>query len=126
LEAALKDKDYWVSQSAADTLAKIKDMRQRIQETSTVVNPEKQRREFAITVLSDTLRDIDRDLRQAAAEALSRLGDIAVVGPLVAALDDQDEWVGRAAALALNHLNWKPGPEDGRRSEKMKTLMYQI
>jgi hypothetical protein len=49
-----------------------------------------------------------------------------VVGPLVSTLDDEDQWVGRAAALALNHLNWQPGPEDARRAEKMKSLMLKV
>jgi hypothetical protein len=47
------------------------------------------------------------------------------VTPLVSALDDQDEWVGRAAALALNHLNWSPAAGDNRRAEKLKTLMLK-
>jgi HEAT repeat protein len=64
-------------------------------------------------------------LRQAAAEALGRIGGDRVVVPLVAALDDQDEWVGRAAALALNHLNWEPAPDDVRRAEKVKSLMHK-
>jgi HEAT repeat protein len=126
LEARVKHKDYWVSQSAADTLAKINDMRQRHIEVAAQVDPEKQKRELVIAVLTDTLRDMDRDLRQAAAETLGRITDLAVVGPLVSALDDQDVWVGRAAALALNHLNWKPGPDDGDRAAKMKSLMLKV
>ena len=76
-------------------------------------------------ILRDTLRDIDRDLRQAAAEALGRIIDDRVVPPLVAALDDQDEWVGRAAALALNHLNWAPAADDPGVPRNSKTLLHQ-
>ncbi|EEF60795.1 HEAT domain containing protein [Pedosphaera parvula Ellin514] len=126
LEDRVKHKDYWVSQTAADTLAKINDMQQRHIEVADQVDPEKQKRELAIAMLTDTLRDMDRDLRQAAAESLGRIADIAVVGPLVSALDDHDEWVGRAAALALNRLNWNPGPEDSSRADKMKSLMLKV
>jgi HEAT repeat protein len=66
---------------------------------------------------------MDRDVRQAAVEALGRIGEDRVVAPLISALDDPDEYVGRAAALALNHLNWEPAPDDTRRAEKLKTLM---
>ncbi len=124
LEAALNDREYWVAQSAADTLAKINDMRQRSEASALTEDPAKKKLDQAIAILSDTLRDVDRDLRQAAAEALGRITDDRVVVPLVAALDDQDEWVARAAALALNHLNWQPAPDDQRRAEKVKSLMH--
>lgn len=125
LEAAANDKEYWVAQSAADTLAKIHDMRQRLLETSSFIDPAKEKVSGAIAILLETLRDFDRDLRQAAAEALGRIDDVRVVTPLVSALDDQDEWVGRSAALALNHLNWSPAPGDARRAEKLKFLMLK-
>jgi HEAT repeat protein len=125
LEAALNDREYWVAQSAADTLAKINDMRQRSQETSFFTNPSKDKLRQALTVLVDSLRDFDRDFRQAAVEALGRIGDINAVPALVASLDDPDEWVGRSSALALNHLNWEPPPEDVRRTERIKSLMLR-
>jgi HEAT repeat protein len=125
LEAALTDREYWVAQSAADTLAKINDMRQRSHETSFFTNPAKEKLRQALAVLVDSLRDFDRDLRQAAVEALGRIGDVNAVPPLVSAIDDPDEWVGRAAALALNHLNWEPPPGDTRRAEKVKSLMLR-
>ncbi len=125
LEAAINDREYWVAQSAADTLAKINDMRQRHAEPTHDVDPAKVRETLAISLLIETLSDADRDLRQAAAEALGRFVDNRVVSPLVTALDDQDEWVGRAAALALNHLNWSPETRDVHQAEKMKTLMQQ-
>jgi len=125
LEAAINDREYWVAQSAADTLAKINDMRQRLVEPDHDVDPVKVRESLAISLLIETLQDGDRDFRQAAAEALGRFVDNRVVSPLVAALDDTDEWVGRAAALALNHLNWSPENGDMQQAEKMKTLMHQ-
>ena len=125
LEAAVNHHEYWVAQSAADTLTKINDARQRAANLGTLADPGKERTRVAIDILSGTLHDDDRDLRQAAAEALGRIGDHRVVPPLVAALDDEDEWVGRAAALALNHLNWEPAADDTRRAERLKTLMLQ-
>ena len=125
LEAAANDKEYWVAQSAADTLAKIHDMRQRHSETSFFQDPAKEKTNAAISILLEALRDADRDFRQAAAEALGRIDDVRVVNPLVSALDDQDAWVGRSAALALNHLNWAPAAGDARRAEKLKSLMLK-
>jgi HEAT repeat protein len=126
LEARVKHKDYWVSQSAADTLAKLNDVQQRHTELRAQMGPEKQKRELANAVLVDALKDMDRDLRQAAAEALGRFTDISVINPLVAVLDDKDEWVGRAAALALKRLNWQPDSNDAHRTEKMKSLLMKV
>ncbi len=125
LEAATNDKEYWVAQSAADTLAKINDMRQRALESVSFIDPNKQRIDLAVSILVDSLRDFDRDFRQSAVEALGRIGDAQGITPLVGALDDPDEWVGRAAALALNHLNWEPAEGDTRRLEKIKSLMLR-
>ena len=125
LEAAANDKEYWVAQSAADTLAKINDMRERTLETDALTDPAAQKIALAVNILVDTLGDFDRDLRQASAEALGRINDFSVITPLVNALDDSDEWVGRAAAFALNHLNWEPAPDDLHRKEKIKTLMLR-
>jgi HEAT repeat protein len=125
LEASLNDKEYWIAQSAADTLAKINDMRQRHLDTSFLTNPVQERLRQAVAILVETLRDADRDFRQAAVEALGRIGDASTIHPLVSALDDPDRAVGRAAALALNHLNWEPAADDQRRAEKVKTLMLQ-
>jgi len=45
LEAAVNDKEYWVAQSAADTLAKINDMRQReLEPTHSATPPRKSSR----------------------------------------------------------------------------------
>ena len=75
LEAAINHREYWVAQSAADTLAKINDARQRDLESSVFNDPARQRASRAIGILSETLHDTDRDLRQAAAEALGRIVD---------------------------------------------------
>jgi HEAT repeat protein len=123
LETAVNHNEYWVAQSAADTLAKINDMRQRALQAASVADPALERLGQVVAILTDTLKDQDRDFRQAAVEALGRIGDNRVVPPLVVALDDADQWIGRAAALALNHLNWEPRPDDTRRIDKLKSLM---
>lgn len=123
LEAAARDPEYWVAQSAADTLAKIKDARQRALENA--AKADKERLPRGMSILVDLLGDFDRDVRLASAEALGRMNDFKAIPSLVKAMDDSDEWVGRAAALALNHLNWSPDPSDVVRAQKMKRLVLQ-
>ena len=43
LEASVNDKEYWVAQSAADTLAKINDMRQRMLDGDSILDPAQQK-----------------------------------------------------------------------------------
>jgi HEAT repeat protein len=62
----------------------------------------------AVAPLIASLNDEEDSVRQAAAQALSRLGHSAVE-PLVAALADRDWNVRHAAAQALGGLGWKPG-----------------
>lgn len=62
----------------------------------------------AVPVLANALKGTNRDLRQAAAEALGRMGDQSAIEHLVEALSDEDQWVREAALYALNLLNWKP------------------
>jgi HEAT repeat protein len=66
-------------------------------------SPEK-RRKLAVSLFVATLCDVDRDLRQAAAEALGRLGDERVQSALVRALGDDDAGVRSAAETALKLL----------------------
>ena len=54
------------------------------------------------------LKDSDKDVRQAAAEALGKIGDIRAVEPLVAALKDGNSFPRKAAAQALEAMNWQP------------------
>lgn len=62
----------------------------------------------AITALTTALQSPNRDLRQAAAEAMGQLGDGRAIAPLTKALNDPDEWVRRAAVYALHDLGWMP------------------
>jgi HEAT repeat protein len=65
--------------------------------------PEK-RLKLAVSLLVATLCDEDRDLRQAAAEALGRLGDARAQSPLMRAMADVDAGVRHAAELAMKSL----------------------
>lgn len=62
----------------------------------------------AVSILAQSLVAANSDLRQAAAEALGRQGDVAAIQHLVGALCDEDQYVREAALNALNLLNWKP------------------
>ncbi|MFN7140193.1 MAG: HEAT repeat domain-containing protein [Limisphaerales bacterium] len=62
----------------------------------------------AVTVLAQGLKSPNRDLRQASAEALGRMGDYSAIPKLVAALWDEDRFVRDAALYSLNLLHWKP------------------
>jgi HEAT repeat protein len=55
-------------------------------------------------------QDVDREVRQAAVEALSGQQDARAVEALQRALDDTDLWVRRAAARGLQIVE---GPADG-------------
>jgi HEAT repeat protein len=62
-----------------------------------------------MSLLVAMLCDADRDLRQAAAEALGRLGDRRGESALTYALADPDPWVRHAAGQSLPMLAATPG-----------------
>jgi HEAT repeat protein len=62
----------------------------------------------AVMALAGAIQAPNRDLRQGAAEALGRLGDLRGIASLTKALGDRDEWVRRAALYALHDLGWQP------------------
>lgn len=102
---ALKHKNDAIRETAADTLRLIGQTRAM---NSYLAAEMGTKSNSAIPVLANALKGSNRDLRQAAAEALGRIGDQAAIEPLVEALTDQDQWVREAALYALNLLNWKP------------------
>ena len=65
--------------------------------------------------LVEQLQSFDWNLRARAAETLGRIGDGRSVGPLVAALEDDDSDVRQKAAESLDTLGWQPKNEDEER-----------
>jgi len=76
---------------------------------STVPDPEKNHR-HAVNLFAGILTDADRDLRQAAVEALARLGGQRAEAALTRALRDADAGVQLAAELSLKQFDRKPSP----------------
>ncbi len=66
-----------------------------------LVSAPAKRRKLASSLFIGLMSDSDRDLRQAAAEALGRLGDARAKSPLLRALGDPDPGVRGAVELAL-------------------------
>jgi HEAT repeat protein len=109
-QEALKDKEYWVRQAAADVLAKIG----RFQAAGTpasepsLAQPAQHRRQLALEMFIATLQDFDRELRVAAAETLGRLGQKSAVAALTACLQDPEPAVRAAVQQALDVLEPEP------------------
>jgi len=72
-------------------------------------DPEKNLK-HAVNLFTAILSDSDRDLRQAAVEALGRLGGLRAEAALTRALRDADAGVQSAAELALKHFARNPSP----------------
>jgi HEAT repeat protein len=111
LKAALKDKEYWVRQSAASALARIGEISRSEPDTTLMAEPLYYRRQAAMETLIEALTDFDRDLRFAAAEALGRIGRKQAIGALAASAQDPDENVRSAAAHSLAILQARPTSE---------------
>jgi HEAT repeat protein len=108
LKTALKNKEYWVRQSAASVLAKIGEMQSAPAQVSALAEPSYYRRQSAAEGLIAALSDFDHELRFAAAEALGRMGQAIATEPLTQALQDADGDVRAAAARSLELLSVKP------------------
>ncbi|MEI7733180.1 MAG: HEAT repeat domain-containing protein [Verrucomicrobiota bacterium] len=109
LEAALKSDEYWVRNAAAAVLKRIVGEERQVNLGSAeFADRVTYKRQEAAEILMAALKDEDSDLRQAAAEALGRLGHRPATEALLSALLDTDEWVRRAAAAALETLSWQP------------------
>jgi HEAT repeat protein len=67
------------------------------------------KRRLTVSLFFGLLTDINRDLRQAAAEALGRIGDTRAISSLTRALGDSDGEVRTAAEQSLRALGWQPG-----------------
>lgn len=109
LRAALKSRDYWVRQSASEVLTKISKTQSVPRHLSAGLGGACQfRNDVAMQIFSEALRDGDRDLRQAAVEALGRIGDQRACEPLSSLLQDSDETVRDSTRTALLALGWQP------------------
>lgn len=75
-------------------------------ESPNVLTTAGQKQRKAAAIFIDLLRDIDREVRLAAAQSLGRLGDQRAASALMSALSDRDEAVRRAAAESLEFLHY--------------------
>jgi HEAT repeat protein len=116
LQTALQSNEYWVRHSAADTLKKLGVSRESETTFITASDGALRNRHAAQAILVSMLAESDRDFRQAAAEALGRIGLAEAVPPLAQRLSDTDRGVQSAAARALESLRWQPAnpPEKAR------------
>ncbi len=108
LQTALKSHEYWVRHSAADTLKKLGVSQES--ETTFITDSDGalRKRHAAQSILVAMLGDNDREFRQAAAEALGRIGLSEALPPLTQRLSDSDPGVQTAAARSLEALRWQP------------------
>lgn len=108
LQAALKSNDYWVRHSATDVLKKLGVTQTHDKQLLTDSDGALQKRQAAQNVLFSMLSDSDRAFRQAASEALGRIGLSDSISRLVERLSDSDRGVQSAAARSLETLRWQP------------------
>ena len=94
-------------QAATETLAQVTQVPAAEPQLNAFTDPVHYKHRAAVDALLEALSDDDRDLRQAAAESLGRLGDTRAAGLLNGALQDEDIWVRKSAAEALRVLNSK-------------------
>jgi HEAT repeat protein len=73
-----------------------------------LASPAEKRKRTAVNLFTGLLQDRDRDIRQAAAEALGHLGDQRARQPLTRAADDLDGDVAAATQMALQALGAAP------------------
>jgi len=118
LKAALKHKEYWVRQAAADVLGKVGEVRPVESSLAHLLNPSQMRRKNATDIFLRMLEDFDSDLRQAAADALGRIGDKKAITFLVPAMRDSSHWVCRSAARALRALHWSPTSKEDQQTQE--------
>ncbi|HXI72418.1 MAG TPA: HEAT repeat domain-containing protein [Verrucomicrobiae bacterium] len=113
--AARNHREYWISHSADRLLEQIRPYAEDAdtgwqpgspaREAAAPGQPEKGAAHPALAILMDLLRDPDRDLRLAAAEALGDLREKSAVPNLLIASRDNDPVVRQAAEWALGGLN---------------------
>ena len=115
IKAARNHREYWISHNAEKLLEQIQRdflgtetdsaSTSREHETSFTNQPAPNAPHPAFAILADLLRDPDRDLRLAAAEALGDLREKNAAPHLTAASRDNDAFVRQAAERSLAALN---------------------
>lgn len=111
LQTLAKNKNYWVRQCAVETLILLgagETTEMEPDDLTARIDPVQTKRNAALEALQDALKDEDRDFRQAAAEALGRVGDTRAIDGLEGAMKDPDPWVRKAGARSLKTLQWEP------------------
>lgn len=108
LQTALKSKEYWVRHAAADTLKKLGVAETQDSKVPMDSDGALRKRHAALLVLQVMLADRDREFRQAASEALGRIGLSDSIPMLVERLSDTDRGVRASAARSLESLRWQP------------------
>lgn len=104
LKALQEDKDYWVRHAATDAINKLLNARKAGPEAALSSDALSGKRVATLEALAQAIGDWDRDVRQAAAEALGRLEDPRGMHALNSALQDADDWVRQAVGNAIQSL----------------------
>jgi HEAT repeat protein len=102
LEAALNSSNYWVRQAANETVVRIRNP--KAQRRGSIFEDPERKRQAILNSCYGVLKDTSADVRQAAVEALGRVGDSTTVEQLLLASKDADASVRHAAALSVKKL----------------------
>ena len=104
LQQALNDREYWVRQAARETIERIESAKQSDRQLSVI----DEKLNAALNVLLGLLKHPQRDLRQAAVQALGRYENMQLAPFISEALNDEDRWVRQAAEEALQKAQAAP------------------
>jgi HEAT repeat protein len=101
LQEALNDREYWVRQAAREAIQRIENAEDSPLERVGSID---EKMGAALNVLAAIVGHSQRDLRQAAVEALGRFGNPQLAHLLQARLRDDDPWVRECVGEALHKL----------------------
>jgi len=105
LREALNDREYWVRQAAREAIQRIENAEDSPLERVGSVD---EKMGAALNILASLVVHTQRDLRQAAVEALGRFGNPQLAHLLQPRLQDDDPWVRQAVAEALQKMGIQP------------------
>ena len=108
LREALNDREYWVRQAAREAIQRIENAEDSPLERVGSVD---EKVGAALNVLASLVAHAQRDLRQAAVEALGRFGNPQLAHLLQPRLRDDDPWVREAGAESLQRMGIQAGIE---------------